>query len=62
LCSAQPLAATCSPELAVPDIYLFEPIKEALRGQQITEEDKMKEAEHDWLRAQQGNFAKRRSI
>jgi hypothetical protein len=45
-----------SPDLALLDFHLFGPLKEALRGRRFADDDKVKEAEHDWLCTQPKQF------
>jgi len=48
---------TCSPDLAPSDFHLFGPLKNALRGRRFScDDDDVKAAVHQWLRAQPKTF------
>ncbi|BFZ02563.1 hypothetical protein BsWGS_05602 [Bradybaena similaris] len=45
-----------SPDLAPSDYHVFGPIKDALRGRKIVNDDEIKDAVHSWLKGHRKHF------
>jgi hypothetical protein len=45
-----------SPDLAPPDYHIFGPIKDALRGRRLANDEEVKNAVHTWLRVKPKTF------